>query len=496
MNRHFSALPLHASYQTPGVRLPNNSSSDLSRRNSVATSTPVRIIPNMPFRADGVQIEMSVRGGKGYYGPPKEETVTIQTGNAADKVHIRKSAHGGLIAQINGKAYEIPLYENQGSFQKMEINTRGGDDQVFIADDVMLPVSVRLGDGNDRFKAGGGRTSVYGGAGNDILTLGRGVGYAEGNDGNDSIVAGAGYSVMYGGNGHDKLLGGNGSSYMDGGSGKDLLVGGSGHNVMHGGKDGDVLIGGRGRNTLYGGRGCDTIISVSDADSIYAKDRDAINRTSGSEFTKVSPSNLGNRAFNVEGSAEFKQRFNDDVEFLQNSPTGQKMLGALDKTPAPINVVENPEGEGAFYDYGRKGVDKGDARQEPPHDWAHGYINNGVPGAPADDATIRYDRSFVVEEHNRPPIIPLFHEMGHAYNGVNGTALPGETFVGPDHTDPSRPQFESNRELQAVGRPTSARPFDFDNDPSTPPTNTNPSWATENGLAAELRTSLRKRYFS
>ncbi|PRW83117.1 type I secretion protein, partial [Pseudomonas fragi] len=46
------------------------------------------------------------------------------------------------------------------------------------------------------------------------------------------------------------------------------------------------------------------------------------------------------------------------------------------------------------------------------------------------------------------------------------------------------------------GQPTNAPPFDFDNDPSTPPTNTNPAWATENGLADELGTSLRERYFA
>ena len=469
---------------------------DKSQSKSGVTSAPVKIIPNMPFSEDGIQIELNVRGGKGFFGPPKEENLVITTGNAADKVHIKKSNDGGLIADINGKSYEIPLYQDERSRQKIEIHTNGGDDDVSVADDLELPVSVKLGDGNDRFKAGGGRTNVYGGAGNDTLTLGAGVAYAEGDDGDDSITAGLGYSVMYGGNGNDKLRGGSGGSYMDGGRGNDLLEGGSGHNVMHGGRDDDVLIGGKGRNIFYSGRGLDTINSVSDVDSIYAKDGDGIKRTFGSQFKIVSPTEVGSKAFNVEGTEEFKQRFNDDLEFLQSSPTGQKMLGALDNTPERIKVVQQPEGEGAFYNYGRKGVDAGDPRQEPPNDWAHGYINDGIPGAPADDATILFDPSFVVEEHKRPPIIPLFHEMGHAYNGVNGTALAGETFVGADQADPDRPQFESNRERQAVGQPTNAPPFDFDNDPSTPPTNTNPAWATENGLADELGTSLRERYFA
>lgn len=491
-------MPVHHSpSQTSVMGLPSHSAdADKSQSKPEATFAPVKIIPNMPFSEGGVRIELNVRGGGGFYGQPKEETLIIKTGDAADKVHVRKSTDGGLIAEINGKTYEIPLYQDGRSRQKMEIHTNGGDDDVSIADDLELPVSVKLGDGNDKLKAGGGRTNVYGGAGNDTLTLGAGVAYAEGDDGDDSITAGLGYSVIYGGNGNDKLRAGSGGSYMDGGRGNDLLEGGSGHNVMHGGRDDDVLIGGKGRNIFYSGRGFDTINSVSDVDSIYAKDGDGIKRTFGSQLKIVSPTEVGSKAFNVEGTEEFKPRFNDDLEFLQSSPTGQKMLGALDKTPERIKVVQQPEGEGAFYNYGRKGVDAGDPRQEPPNDWAHGYINNGIPGAPADDATILFDPSFVVEEHKRPPIIPLFHEMGHAYNGVNGTALPGETFVGADQADPDWPQFESNRERQVVGQPTNAPPFNFDDDASTPATNTNPVWATENGLGDELGTSLRERYFA
>ncbi|WP_241194031.1 calcium-binding protein [Pseudomonas synxantha] len=283
----------HSPFQRSSAGLSSHSPDIDKPKSNPKGTAPVKITPNMPFSEGGVQIELNVWGGKGLYGPPKEEVLIIRTGDAADKVHVRKSTDGGLIADINGKSYEIPLYEDGRSRQKLEIHTNGGDDDVSMADDLELPVSVKLGNGNDRFKAGGGRINAYGGAGNDTLTLGRGVAYAEGNDGDDSITAGTGYSVMYGGNGNDKLRAGSGGSYMDGGSGNDRLEGGSGHNVMNGGKGDDVLIGGKGSNTLYSGRGSDTISSVSDADSIYAKDGDTIKRTSGSKLKTVSPTDGG-----------------------------------------------------------------------------------------------------------------------------------------------------------------------------------------------------------
>lgn len=492
MNMPIGAPPLHHSPAQGTVtgQLNYLTGIDKSQSKSGVTSEPVKIIPNMPFSEDGIQIELNVRGGKGFFGPPKEENLVITTGNAADKVHIKKSNDGGLIADINGKSYEIPLYQAERSRQKIEIHTNGGDDDVSIADDLELPVSVKLGDGNDRFKAGGGQTNVYGGAGNDTLTLGSGAGYAEGNDGEDSIAAGTGYSVMYGGNGNDKLRGGSGGSHMDGGSGNDLLEGGSEHNVMNGGKGDDVLIGGRGSNALYSGKGVDTISSVSDADFIYAKDGDGIKRTFGSQLKTVSPTDVGSKAFNVKGTEEFKQRFDDDLEFFRGSPAGQKSLDQLDKTPAPIKVVEMPESEGIFYTYGRKGMPETDAA-----DAEHGYIINGTPGLPADDATILYNPSFIMDKYKRPAVSVLFHEMAHAYNGVTGTFIPGDTQVAPDPSDPRKPTSEPNEERQAVGLPTDGKPVDFDGDPSTPPTNTNPSPFNENALYKEWGKKLRDRYY-
>lgn len=85
-------------------------------------SAPIKIIPNMPFNEGGVQIDLSVRGGgRGFFSPPKDQALTIKTGDSADKIHIKNSADGGLTAEINGKTYDIPFDTKSNGQQHLEI---------------------------------------------------------------------------------------------------------------------------------------------------------------------------------------------------------------------------------------------------------------------------------------------------------------------------------------------------------------------------------------
>src|SRR3546814_12446530 len=71
--------------------------------------------------------------------------------------------------------------------------------------------------------------------------------------------------------------------------------------------------------------------------------------------------------------------------------------------------------------------------------------------------------------------------MSHAYNGVNGTFLPGTyTGPGPDSPTPTRPI--PNAERQAVGLETTADPYDFGD--GSGPITPNPPAPSENGLPA------------
>jgi hypothetical protein len=96
-----------------------------------------------------------------------------------------------------------------------EVNSGGGDDRVLVAKNVIVPVTMRGGAGDDRLVGGSGPDKLIGGQGDDRL-----VGW-QGND------------LLYGGPGDDVLIGGPGSDVLGGGSGMDILGGGPGKNELH-----------------------------------------------------------------------------------------------------------------------------------------------------------------------------------------------------------------------------------------------------------------------
>ncbi|WP_352152395.1 MULTISPECIES: M91 family zinc metallopeptidase [unclassified Pseudomonas] len=437
----------------------------------------------------------------------KSVSLIIDTGNKADTLYVGKGPDGHLNLQINGKAYAFDSIDPQGQPINLQINTRGGNDRVTISPDVNNPATIDGGDGDDTLTAGGGKTRLLGGAGNDTLRLGSNTGYAEGNDGDDTLIGGSGNAVMYGNNGNDQLYAGAGpvskQSYLDGGSGDDRLYAGNGHTILHGGKGNDQLVG-CDRTTFYTGKGKNQIINNRRGDRIYAKAGDAYDASQGSAFTKVKTSNAGDEGFSVVGRPKFKQRVADDFEFLRSSPTGQKMLEDMDREAAnaggKVTVREERE-NGNSYLFGSSELDKlrhdRDSKVERD-DPRRGRVYDGQPGARADKGVLNYDPMDLGDPRKdtlEPPIVGLIHEMGHAYNGATGTNLPGRTL---EHS-PSEPAFSSqipNTEFQVVGLPSSAQPYDFDNDPATPPTATNPEHFTENGMLRELGLPERKSYLS
>jgi RTX calcium-binding nonapeptide repeat (4 copies) len=95
-----------------------------------------------------------------------------------------------------------------------EVNSGGGDDEVSVAAQVAVPVTMR------------------GGAGNDILRGGSGADKLIGGSGDDTLVGGRGDDLLYGGIGNDKLIGGPGNDTLIGGPGDDILIGGPGDDVL------------------------------------------------------------------------------------------------------------------------------------------------------------------------------------------------------------------------------------------------------------------------
>ncbi|WP_258166706.1 M91 family zinc metallopeptidase [Pseudomonas poae] len=431
---------------------------------------------------------------------PNNEFI-LETGNANDKIVIKKAPDDTVIAVVNNKPYQLNLSTPSGEVLPLRIKTNGGNDCVLIEPDVYNDVTVQLGDGDDYARAGSGKTKLHGGAGSDTLKLGSGDGVAFGGDGNDLIIAGTGTGVLKGNNGNDRMQAGAGSKdrrlFMDGGEGDDFMIvtKNTSNNaaIIHGGLGRNLLVA-NGASTIYTGRDNNIVRSNSDDTVIYAKPTDQVHRTSGSTLTNTLYKEAGHSGFEVEGSSEFKQNVSDDMEFLRISPQGQKMLVAADaaaeRNDAPTRITEFTEENGEYHFITGK-LQKYFSTQDSaevitPSDF--GVIVQNRPGSRATAGEVRYNPSFSL--NNSTPINVLHHEMAHAYNGANGTFLDGSTAVAGTSYE------ERNNERQVIGLPTPTQPFDFDNHPSTEPTTHNPEPLTENALREEMRIPKRETHIS
>lgn len=417
-------------------------------------------------------------------------SLILETGDNADQIHISQSRPGQLDVRVNGQLYCFDSEDQDGQPLTFHLKTHDGDDKVRIDANVRQPITVDAGDGNDQVRAGGGDTRLFGGAGNDQLRLGSGLGYAEGNDGDDMIFGGSGDSVIYGNEGNDRIYAGAGpkgkSSYVDGGRGNDRLYAGNGHTVLHGGAGDDCLIG-HDRTTFYTGDGSDTIIANRTGDLIYAQSSDAIKRLNRSVLTTVTTDHSPLSGFAIKGSTAFIQRVEDDLALLRSSPQGQQMLAEINaiaqRNGAPVTLVEDLLDTGSGYTYGSQELKSLLQHERPPvvgDDPKWGFMVDGVPGSQADRAEITYNRSSpgVLAGVTYSPITMLYHEMVHAYNGGNGTALAGST---TEVFEGSSVEV-SNSELQAVGLPTTSE------------TPANPKPFTENAFNEEMGMPLRTHY--
>lgn len=428
--------------------------------------------------------------------------MVLETGNHADRVNIKRAPDGKLLATVNGKAYSLELLNRpeQGMVQPLYIKTHGGNDSVVVASDVTTPIKIDLGDGDDYARGGGGNTQIKGGAGDDFIVMGRGRGVASGGEGNDTLIAGSGSSALYGGNGDDRLQAMQGPAHrkvhMDGGRGNDFMIAKNGHTVMHGG-GGDNLMVSHGCSVIYTGRGKNNVRSYHDNTVIYAKPSDNVVHSPSSRRIDVTPSDAGKTAYKVEGSAEFKQRVEDDLELLRMSPIGQQSLKKEDELAAsnnaPVTLRELDTRYDMTYGFNTKAIQQhlqAGGAVEALSESQLGYIVEGKAGEKADLGTINYNPMYMHDDSSSP-ITSLAHERGHAFAGATGQNLKGAT-AEPDNNQEGEP----NRERQAIGLQSAVPPVDFDGDPSTAKTTTNPRAFTENGLKEEMGLPLRKRVYT
>ncbi|MGB3126086.1 MAG: M91 family zinc metallopeptidase [Pseudomonas sp.] len=401
-----------------------------------------------------------------------------------------------LTAQINQSRYEITL---NWRMQTLVLDTQDGNDRIHIEDNVLVPVFVFSGEGDDRVVSGARIASLYTGPGDDFIAVLNGACHVEAGHGNDEVH---GYQdthlTVYGGPGQDDISGGNGTSFIDGGEGDDHIVGGRGANILSGGPGNDRIKAGPAGNVIYTGEGVDDVKQLKANDVTYFSWRSSLTVDCAlalhpelpeqwppgelaSHAIHLEPRPLARSGIAIQGSAPFVERVNDDLRLLLASPTGQRLLAELERAALhsgqPVTIHEfYPKPNGQF--------------TPDPATASWPFIDNDHPGRASYGGKVWYNTTDV--QPGTPSLINLFHELCHAYNHVSGTLLRGSSLDGIDGLKP-RAEVD-NSELQAVGLPTGAAPFDFDRDPSTPPTTTNPPAFSENGLRRELGLPPRKQY--
>lgn len=408
--------------------------------------------------------------GRGNFSVLADQLV-FTAGSGDDKVTLKQAKDGAVSFDVNGEQYDVALAPGQ----QLTLRTGDGNDAIEVDPSVTVNLIIEAGNGADTVQGGSGNYRIDGGNGNDSITTGSGFGYVFGGSGDDTITGGNGTNTLYGGDGVDTIVGGRGNDYIEGGAGNDVISGGGGQNVLSGGL-GDDAISADASDRVYTGAGTNTVGGVGATGTVYAAgvaDRISGNGSGDPNVVNVVlDSAAGTKGVRLEGSDAFVQRVQADLDLLRASPNGQRMLGEFDKAAAQGNVVTIRE---------LQNVDNGYAQSQAGTD----ISASGRPGTggPVD---ISFNPAFAIPELP-VPAVTLFHEMSHAYNGVNGTFLPG-TYTGPGVDRGQVP----NAERQAVGLDSTARPFDF-GDGSGPITH-NPTPLTENGLRSEMGLALRPSY--
>ncbi len=95
----------------------------------------------------------------------------------------------------------------------------GGNDSLYIDEDLAIPATIHGGSGDDKLAGGGGNDQLFGGDGNDELTGGKGDDELQGESGDDQLEGDDGSDQVFGGAGIDTLNGGAGNDYVQGNAG-------------------------------------------------------------------------------------------------------------------------------------------------------------------------------------------------------------------------------------------------------------------------------------
>ena len=427
--------------------------------------------------APGTKVRLTLLGGEG--------DDTLRGGDGGDRIlgldgrdRLEGRGGGDLItagasrAHLPGEDQTAPVVEEidggsgndrlYGGLGADRIFGEGGND---LVEGGAGEDTVDGGEGGDTVRGGSGTDNAYGRGGADVLDGGAGRDYVDGGAGDDRLTGGLGDDTLYGLSGTDTLDGGSGEDYLEGGTGDDVLDGGAGHDMLSGGRDDDIIRGGTGDDVIYAGAGHDSVDGGAGHDTAYAeKGSDATSDTERTVNVQISDKA---QYIKIQGSPEFVDRVQADLDMLRSSPDGQKMLAGLQQA--------HDDSGNWFYDGNgltikEFGEENGSATSTPTYFGKEKY-----------EVTINPSFDTLYEG---PPVTVLYHELAHVYDYSHDTLADGD-YSGADN--PGVP----NREREAAGLP-----IDDDHDPSTPNRidPSHPYDLTENGLREELGAPHRPVY--
>ncbi|GIH09349.1 hypothetical protein Rhe02_74160 [Rhizocola hellebori] len=401
----------------------------------------------------------------------------VNTGTGDDNVKVTVDpATGQVIVEVNGSKHYFP----PGT--PVTIRAGDGNDHIEVPKGTNLSITMLGGSGSDELRGGDGNETiiglhgddkVYAGAGNDYASAGSGRDYVDGQGGDDIISGGLGDDVLYGLSGNDKISGGEGNDYLEGATGDDVVHGGAGNDIVSGGRDNDQIDGGTGDDVMYGGLGKDTITGSGGNDTAYRQDEDSV--AGVRQDVKVEVTDAA-KFIEIKGSPEFQERVRADLDMMNASPIGQKMLQEQERIHNDSAAIASdwPVLGGISYQGNPLVIEEAGSNTAS-------YSTNWHLG---EDYNITYNPSRLDSSDQRPPIAGLFHEMAHVYDYGNNTSAEGNVVGGVD-------DGIENDEREAVGLP-----IDHDQDPSTPiqldPDH--PYDYTENRFREEMGWPTRKSY--
>jgi hypothetical protein len=424
------------------------------------------------------------------------DQLVLETAAKNDNIKVSLNANGSVAFDVNGELNNLSAARGQG----VTIRTNGGDDTIFVDENVKLNITMAGGAGNDTLTGGGGNDIIEGDIGNDNIRGGGGNDYVYAGAGDDNITGGNGNDVLYGGEGADTITGNAGTDYLEGGRGNDKLNGSSGNDILSGGIGDDAIESGSGNDTVYSGQGKDSMTNRSGSDRAFvqtATDTTANGRGATTQVVNVDlAGSPGSRGLRIEGSPDFVERIESDIEMMRSSPTARNMLQRLDGATARSaaiggNTVTIKELQNEQNGFAIPTLRPGDSAAK----YNDRFLKTNGDAGIGTNADIRLNTSFVIPEFPAP-IVVLYHEMAHAYNDTSGTMQKGQ-YAGTNGNDPANDRKDvgiNNAERQAVGLPNDGVLHDWDNNPATAKTRDMPIEITENGLRRELGLPDRASY--